>query len=133
MKLPLFQIAPIVKQSIYFMGKLGMPPPPLFSCRIFCWGLLSRELEIFKISVGRRTENFLTAAGFHGYELSVLVKMHVTSMVKTFLKFQWKSAHFVVWNFIDVFLDFNAPFQVITWEIKMWEGLTNFWQFGKNP
>ena len=28
MKLPLFQIAPIFKQSIYFMGKLGMPPSP---------------------------------------------------------------------------------------------------------
>ena len=28
MKLPIFQIAPIFKQSIYFMGKLGMPPSP---------------------------------------------------------------------------------------------------------
>ena len=85
MKLPLFQIAPIFKQPISFMRKLGMSPP---SRTIFCWGLVSRGLEIFKILVEGRTENFLTAAGFHGYELSVLVKMHATGMVETFLKFQ---------------------------------------------
>ena len=87
MKLPLFQIAPIFKQSIYFMRNLGMPPPPL-CCRIFCWGVLSRRLEIFEILVGGRTENFWTVAGFHGYELPVLVKTHVIGMVEIFLKFQ---------------------------------------------
>ena len=86
MKLPFFQIAPIFKQSIYFMRKLGIPPSSL--CRIFCWGVLSRGLEIFEVLVGGRTENFLTVAGFQGYELSVLVKTHVIGMVESFLKFQ---------------------------------------------
>ena len=50
--------------------------------------MLSRGLEIFEVLVGGRTENFLTVAGFQGYELSVLVKTHVIGMVESFLKFQ---------------------------------------------
>ena len=45
-------------------------------------------MEIFEILVGGRTEKFFTVAGFHGYELPVLVKTHVIGMVEIFLKFQ---------------------------------------------
>ena len=61
-------------------------PSPLL--QDFLLGSGQQEAGDFQILVGGRTENFLTAAGFHGHELSVLVKIHATGIVEMLLKFQ---------------------------------------------
>ena len=42
-----------------------------------------------------------------------------------------KIGSFCCLKFYWSFLEFNVPFQIIIWETKMWERLSNFWQFGK--
>ena len=131
MKLPLFQIAPIFKQSICFMRKLGMPPSSLL--QDFLLRCAQQGAGDFRSFSRRKDWKFFDCSGLSRLWIVSSCENACHRYGRKFFKIPVKIGSFCCLKFIDVFLNFNGSFQVMIWETKMWEGMTNFWQFGKSP